>query len=72
VRARLERQGLLDLPALFRDMKTAGDLRLYVCSSSLAISGARPEDLIPEIDEVRGLAAFLLEDVATADRVLTF
>ncbi len=72
VRARLERQGLLDLPALFRDMKTAGDLRLYVCSSSLAISGARPEDLIPEIDEVRGLAAFLLEDVAGADRVLTF
>ncbi|MBI3456222.1 MAG: DsrE family protein [Candidatus Rokubacteria bacterium] len=72
VRARLEAQGLLDLPALFREIKEVGDVRLYVCSSSLAICGARPDDLIPEIDEVRGLTAFLLEDVAAADRVLTF
>ncbi len=72
VRARLEAQGLLDLPALFRAIKEAGDARLYVCSSSLAICGGRAEDLIGEIDEVRGLTAFLLEDVAAADRLLTF
>jgi peroxiredoxin family protein len=71
VRARLEAQGLRDLPALFREMKEVGELRLYVCSS-LAICEGRPEDLIPEIDEVHGLTAFLLEDVAAADRVLTF
>ncbi len=28
--------------------------------------------LLPEIDGVRGLTAFLLEDVGEADRVLTF
>ncbi len=72
VRARLEAQGLLDLRALLREVKELGDVRLYVCSSSLQICGARPEDLIPEIDAVRGLTAFLLEDVAGADRVLTF
>ena len=72
VRARLQAKGLLDLPALFREMKELGDIRLYVCSSSLRICGARAEDLLPEIDEVRGLTAFLLEDVAQADRVLTF
>ena len=72
VRARLEAQGLGDLAALFREIKALGDARLYVCSSSLAISGARAEDLLPEIDGVRGLTAFLLEDVASADHVLTF
>ena len=34
--------------------------------------GLTREQLIPEIDEVRGLPAFLLEDLATADKVLTF
>lgn len=72
VRARLAAQGLDDLPGLLRTIKETGDARLYVCSSSLAIAGARAEDLIDEIDAVRGLTAFLLEDVAAADRLLTF
>ena len=69
---RLQRLDLADLHKLCRDIKASGDVRYYVCSSSLAICGLRREDLIPEIDEVRGLPAFLLEDVAAADRVLTF
>jgi peroxiredoxin family protein len=47
-------------------------VRFYACSSSLAICGLTKEDLIPEIDDVRGLPAFLTEDVAAADKVLTF
>ena len=62
----------MDLHKLARDIKASGDVRYYVCSSSLAIAGLKKDDLIPEIDEVRGLPAFLLEDVATADKVLTF
>ncbi len=42
-----------------------GDVRLYACGSSMAISGVRAEDLL-EGFEVRGLA-FLLEDMATTD-----
>lgn len=72
VRERLAAQGLDDVPALFRQIKEIGDVRLWACSSSLAICGAEEEQLLPEIDGVRGLTAFLLEDVATADRVLTF
>lgn len=71
-RERLAAQGLLDLPRLMREVKEAGDVRLYVCSSSMAICGVAREELLDEVDEVRGLAAFLLEDVAEADRVLTF
>ena len=69
---RLTAQNLIDLPRLMRDVKEAGDVRFYVCSSSMAICGVSPKDLLDEIDEVRGLTAFLLEDVAEADRVLTF
>lgn len=72
VRERLSAQGLADVPALLRAIKESGDARLYACSSSLAIWGVRPDELVPEIDEVRGLTAFLLDDVATADHVLAF
>ena len=72
VQQRLRKLDLLDLHKLCRDIKDSGDVKYYACSSSLAICGLKREDLIPEIDEVRGLPSFLLEDVATADRVLTF
>ena len=72
VEQRLKTLDLADLHKLCRDIKASGDVKYYVCSSSLAICGLKQEDLIEEIDEVRGLPAFLLEDVATADKVLTF
>ncbi len=72
VRRRLAQHELADLHRLVRDIKASGDVRYYVCSSSLAVCGLTKSQLIPEIDEVRGLPAFLAEDVATADKVLTF
>ncbi|MBI4597062.1 MAG: DsrE family protein [Candidatus Omnitrophica bacterium] len=69
---RLKKLDVLDVHKLCRDIKASGDVQYYVCSSSLEMCGLKKEDLIPEIDAVRGLPAFLLEDVATADRVLTF
>ena len=72
VHARLKKHDLADLQKLCRDIKASGDVKYYVGSSSLAIWGLKQEDLIPEIDEVRGLPAFLLEDMANADKVLTF
>ena len=72
VQQRLKKLDLTDLKKLLRDIKASGDVHYYVCSSSLAICGLKKEDLIEEIDEVRGLPSFLLEEVATADKVLTF
>lgn len=69
---RLKTLGLDDLPRLIREVKALGDVRLYACSSSMAICGVKREDLLDEIDEVRGVTAFLLDDVIGADRVLTF
>ena len=72
VMVRLKQHDLDDLQKLLGQIKASGDVKLYACSSSLALVGLKREQLIPEIDEVRGLSAFLLEDVATADRVMTF
>ena len=69
---RLAKLDLTNIQKLCSDIKASGDVKYYVCSSSLEISGLKRQELIPEIDEVRGLPAFLLEDVASADRVLTF
>lgn len=71
VSERLRAQALDDLPGLFAEARRAGDVRLYACSSSMAICGVRAEDLLDGV-EVRGLTAFLLEDMALADEVLTF
>lgn len=72
VRQRLATQGLDDLPDLLRQVKELGDARFYACSSSVAICGVAAAELLPELDGVRGLTAFLLEDAAAADHVLTF
>ena len=69
---RLKKHDLQDLHLLLQQIKQSGDVKLYACSSSLALAGVKKEELISEIDEVRGLTAFLLEDVAHTDRVLTF
>lgn len=71
VRERLKAQELTDLAGLLAGIKESGDVRLFACSSSMAICGVRAEDLLEGI-EVRGLTAFLLEEVAAADKVLTF
>lgn len=61
-----------DLQQVIRDVKAQGDVKLFACTSSMAICGLTPEDLIPEIDEPRGLTSFLLEEMDEADQVLTF
>jgi peroxiredoxin family protein len=71
VRERLRTQQLDDLGRLFAEAQQAGDVRLYACSSSMAICGVRAEELLDGV-EVRGLTAFLLEDMTVADHVLTF
>ncbi len=72
VLARLKEQHLDDLSALLQAVKGHGDVRLMACSSSLALYGITKEDLLPEIDGVQGLTAFFIDEVGTADRVLTF
>ena len=72
VKARLVQHRLGDLRRLLQEVKQQGDVQISVCSSSLAICGVTREQLIPEVDDVRGLTSFLLEEMSQADCVLTF
>ena len=67
-----ESTGMVDLQKVIRDVKTQGDVKLFTCTSSMALCGLTEEDLIPEIDEARGLTSFLLEEMDEADMILTF
>ena len=72
MRQRLQEYALGDLQTLIRELKGRGDVRLYACTSSMSLCGLQEEDLIPEIDEPRGLTSFLLEEMSEADLVLSF
>ncbi len=68
----LKREKLDDLEKTFAEVKSKGDVKFFVCTSSMAICGVKQEDLIPEIDQMKGLTSFLLEEMNEADIVLTF
>ena len=72
VKERLVQHKLADLRALLADVKSQGDIKIIACTSSMAICGVTRETLIPEVDDVRGFTSFLLEEMSTADQVLTF
>ena len=44
---------------LLKRMKASGLLKIYACSPSMEMFGVKKEDLIPEVDEIAGAAAFL-------------
>jgi peroxiredoxin family protein len=72
VRDLLRQEQKADLPKLLQKAKDGGNLKLSVCKDSLRYFNLRPEDLIPELDEVQTAEAFWKEAVLPADRVLTF
>lgn len=67
-----EATGMVDLQKVIQDVKLQGDVKLYTCTSSMALVGLTQEELIPEIDEPRGLTSFLLEEMDDADMILSF
>jgi peroxiredoxin family protein len=54
---------------LLKRMKASGLLKIYACSPTMEMFGVKKEDLIPEVDQIAGAAAFL--DIASdADTTL--
>jgi peroxiredoxin family protein len=48
---------------LLKRMKASGLLKIYACSPTMEMFGVKKEDLIPEVDQIAGAAAFL--DIAS-------
>jgi peroxiredoxin family protein len=72
VRDLLRQEDKADLSKFLQRVKEAGNVKLSVCKDSLRYFDMRPEDLIPELDEVQTAEAFWKEAVLPADQVLTF
>ena len=72
VRDILRKEHKADLSKFLQNAKESGNLKLSVCKDSLRYFNLRPEDLIPELDEVQTTEAFWKEAVLPSDQVLTF
>ncbi len=72
VRELLHERKLNDFPAVLRELKEKGDVKFSVCRDSLDYFDLRVDQLIRELDEVQKAEAFWKEEIAKADRVLTF
>lgn len=71
--ARLRAADFENLQTFLRDSKEHGeDVKFYGCTSSMYMGGLTEDDLIPEIDAPMTLTEFLLQEVSTADVVMTF
>ena len=44
---------------LLKRMKASGLLKIYACSPTMEMFGVKKEELIPEVDQIAGAAAFL-------------
>ena len=61
-----KRLGEMKYPTIYellKRMKASGLLKIYACSPTMEMFGIKKEDLIPEVDEIAGAAAFL--DIAS-------
>ena len=55
---------------MLKRLKATGMLKIYACSPTMEMVGIKKEDLIPEVDEIAGAAAFL--DIASTADVTLF
>lgn len=55
---------------MLKRLKASGLLKIYACTPTMEMFGVKKEDLIPEVDEVAGAAAFL--DIASDADITLF
>ena len=72
VRELLRQEGKTDLSKFLQKAKESGNIKLSACKDSLRYFDLKPEDLIPELDEIQSTEAFWKEAVIPADQVFTF
>lgn len=72
VRDMLRERKRLDVPAVLREVKEAGDVKLSICRETIEYFEITVDQLLPELDEVQKAEAFWKEAVMPADQVLTF
>jgi peroxiredoxin family protein len=61
-----------DLKELLEVVKSAGDVKIYICTLAASIWGVTRENMISEVDDIIGSPNFLLQEAKDAEQILTF
>ena len=56
---KIKKVGTPTLTELLAMSRSTGNVKLYACSTTMAIMDVKKEDLIPEVDDIVGAATFL-------------
>ena len=69
---KLKKHKCQNLEELIQLVKSAGDVKIYVCTLAASIWGVTRENMIPEVDDIIGSPNFLLHEAKDAEQILTF
>ena len=61
-----------DLKELLEVVKSAGDVKIYICTLAAGIWGVTRENMLPEVDDIIGSPNFLFKEAKDAEQILTF
>jgi peroxiredoxin family protein len=59
MKSRIKDAKVPTLPELLKMSKQMGNLKLYACSTTMELMKVKEDELIPEVDDIVGAAAFL-------------
>lgn len=70
MRGKIKKVGIPSLPELMKMCRDTGNVKIYACSTTMAMMDVKKEELIDEVDEIVGAATFL--DLAMDAQVQMF
>lgn len=70
MRGKIKKVGIPTLPKLLEMCRMTDNVKIYACSTTMALMDVKKEDLIPEVDEIVGAGTFL--DIAMDSDVQLF
>ena len=68
----LQKHKCSDLQVLLEVVKSAGDVKIYICTLAASIWGVTRENMISAVDDIIGSPNFLLQEARDAEQILTF
>jgi peroxiredoxin family protein len=70
MKGKIKNVGVPSLPELMKMCRDTGNVKIYACSTTMAMMDVKKEELIDEVDEIVGAATFL--DLAMDAQVQMF
>ncbi len=59
MKGKIKKVGVPSLPELLKMCRDTGNVKIYACSTTMAMMDVKKEELIDEVDEIVGAATFL-------------